>query len=117
MWVFPAFIAAHMLLTGPLVDVYSAFLQIGELAFPDAWRRVWSPDYVHPAVIPVVLLVFIPAMGMVASTGLALSAKLRRTTAASVVNIILMGAVWFALPIVLMILGDAFDADGLQGLA
>jgi len=117
MWVFPAFIAAHMLLTGPLVGVYSEVLQIGELTFPEPWRRVWNPDYVHPAAIPVVLLVFIPAMGMVSATGLALSAKLRRTTAASVVNIILMGAVWLALPLILMILGDAFDADGLQKIA
>lgn len=74
------------------------------------WARIF-----HPLAIPHILVFSLAVLFFVGATGLYLSARIGRTTAAVTAHLALIGGIWLILPIGLFTATEALDDMGLIG--
>lgn len=91
-WLLPMFFLTH-----------AAVVLVGGLVTGDRW--------LHPAVIPLTLLIIVPPAVMLTCTGLAFSLAVKKTVTASSLNLGFAVFVWIGVPILLGLTAGVFDLD------
>lgn len=105
LWIGPAIIMLHVLLSGCLANYLAGPLStLDPFTGIHRWQGGWTPDVVHPLALIMIPLVLLGPIALLAASGVWLSTVLKRSTAAAICNLALALGVWLVVPIFLLIL-------------
>ena len=117
LWIGPAVILLHLVISGCFSNVTRFFLEpIDTLTEINRWRGVWTPDYVHPVVLILMPIILLGPIAFLAASGVWLSTITKRSTTASICNLAIALVIWLVIPIFLAIFTSGFMRGGSEEL-
>ncbi len=110
-------ITSKQIVFGKMLGVFRRGLPVWTLLPAHVVAFVFVRKYIHPAAILQILIVVIPAIILVTSSGLFFSNKLKHTTSAVIANLAFCGFLWAGIPLIAAFLSILAHDDALIKLA
>lgn len=109
LWIGPAVIVAHIIVSGCCSGVMREVLEpLDTITGVGAWRGGWSPDFISPVILLLLPFILIGPIVFLSATGVWFSTIFKRSTAAAICNLALALGIWAVIPIFLTIFFGAF---------
>lgn len=117
LWIGPAVIMLHIIISGCLSSVMREILEpIDALTAVGTWRGGWSPTELSPLILVLLPFILIGPIVFLCATGVWFSTMVKRSTAAAICNLALALAIWAVIPIFLAIFFSGFLRGGGDGI-
>lgn len=109
LWIGPAVIILHVIISGCLSGVMRHLLEpFDAITGIGTWRGGWNPDFTHPLVLLLLPFILTGPIVLLSATGVWFSAIFKRSTAAAIANLALALAIWAVIPLFVTIFFSGF---------
>jgi ABC-type transport system involved in multi-copper enzyme maturation permease subunit len=113
LWIGPAFVLLHVIISGCFSGVMREILEpLDAVTGVGAWRGGWTPDVISPLVLLPLPFILIGPIVFLSATGVWFSTIFKRSTAAAICNLALALGIWAIIPIFLTIFFSGFLRGG-----
>ncbi|MFN5944778.1 MAG: ABC transporter permease, partial [Phycisphaerae bacterium] len=113
LWIGPAFIILHIIISGCFSGVMRQVLEpLDALTAVGSWRGGWTPDVISPLVLLPLPFILIGPIVFLSATGVWFSTIFKRSTAAAICNLALALSIWAIIPLFLTIFFSGFLRGG-----